>query len=166
MQTIQDEQMSRENKILSEYEKLRNWLEKVETMMSEMTQQQIKQSSEYIKSHFKQYDDFDMICDIILLIDKVMKDKKKSDELGDTIKRIEKVLDIVQEAENQDDSMDGQEPTMTNSEQTINIESEIDNKKSDEQMHQIIELVETENYVDENYVDDFRAPANVWHGLR
>jgi len=142
--------MSREDKTLSEYEKLRNGLEKVEAMMSQMTQQQIKQSSEYIKSHFKQYDDFDMICDIILLINKEMKDKKKSDELGDTIKRIEKVLEIVQEAENQDDSMDGQEPTMSDSEQTINIESEIDNKKSDEQMHQIIESIETENYVDDS----------------
>ena len=149
MQTMQGEQMSREDKILSEYEKLRNGLEKVETMMSQMTQQQIRQSSEYIKSHFKQYDDFDMICDIILLIDKVMKDKKKSDELGDTIKRIEKVLEIVQEAENQDDFMDWQEPTMINSEQTINIESEIDNKKSNELMHQIIESIETENFVDD-----------------
>ena len=135
MQTILGEQMSREDKILSEYEKLRNGLEKVETMMSQMTQQQIKQSSEYIKSHFKQYDDFDMICDIILLINKEMKDKNKSDELGDTIKRIEEVLDIVQEAENQDDSTDGQEPTMSDSEQTINTECEIDNKKTDEQMH-------------------------------
>ena len=141
--------MSREDKNLSEYEKLRNGLEKVETMMSQMTQQQIKQSSEYIKSHFKQYDDFDMICDIILLINKEMKDKKKSDELGDTIKRIEEVLDIVQEAENQDDSMDGQEPTMSDSEQTINTECEIDIKKTDEQMHQIIESVETENSVDD-----------------
>ena len=61
-----------------------------------------------------------------------MKDKKKSDELGDTIKRIEKVLEIVQEAENQDDFMDGQEPT-------TNIEPEIDDKKSDEQSHQFNE---------------------------
>jgi hypothetical protein len=38
---------------------------------------------------------------------------------------------------------------MNNSEQTINIESEIDNKKSDEQMHQIIESIETENPVDD-----------------
>ncbi len=37
---------------------------------------------------------------------------------------------------------------MIKSEQTINIESEIDNKKTDEQMHQIIESIETENSVD------------------
>ena len=54
----------------------------------------------------------------------------------------------LQPVSDQDDSMDGQEPTMINSEPTINIESEIDNKKSDEQMHQIIESIETENYVD------------------
>jgi len=64
-------------------------------------------------------------------------------------KESKKVLDIVQEAENQDDSIDGQEPTIINSEPTINIESEIDNKKSDEQMHQIIESIETENYVND-----------------
>jgi hypothetical protein len=45
--------------------------------------------------------------------------------------------------------MDGQEPTMINSEPTINIESEIDNKKSDEQMHQIVKSIETENSVDD-----------------
>ena len=70
MQTIQGEQMSREENILSEYEKLRNGLEKVETMMSQMTQQQIKQSSEYIKSQIKQYYDFYLMCNIMLLIDK------------------------------------------------------------------------------------------------
>ena len=55
----------------------------------------------------------------------------------------------LQPVSDQDDSMDGQEPTMINSEPTINIESEIDNKKSDEQMHQIIESIETENFVDD-----------------
>jgi hypothetical protein len=34
-------------------------------------------------------------------------------------------------------------------EPTINIESEIDNKKSDDEMHQVIESVETENFVDD-----------------
>ncbi len=34
-------------------------------------------------------------------------------------------------------------------EPTINIESEIDNKKSDDEMHQLIELVETEKIVDD-----------------
>ncbi len=37
---------------------------------------------------------------------------------------------------------DGQEPT-------INIDSEIDNKKSDDEMHQFIESIETENFVDD-----------------
>ncbi len=43
---------------------------------------------------------------------------------------------------------DGQEPTPINSEPTINIEVKIDYEKSDEQLHQFIESVETENYVD------------------
>ncbi len=38
----------------------------------------------------------------------------------------------------------GQGPTMINSEPTLNVEAEIDNKKSDEQMHQFVKSVETE----------------------
>ena len=41
-----------------------------------------------------------------------------------------------------------QESTMINLEPTNNIEAKIDNKKSDDQMHQFIESVETEDYVD------------------
>ena len=48
----------------------------------------------------------------------------------------------LQQVSDQDGFMDGQEPT-------INIESEIDNKKSDDDMHQFIESVETENFVDD-----------------
>ena len=43
--------------------------------------------------------------------------------------------------------MDGQEPTMiSNFEPAINIEYKIDNKKSNEQMHQIVKSIETENH--------------------
>jgi nitrogen regulatory protein PII-like uncharacterized protein len=67
------------------------------------------------------------------LIDSKGRRQKESREFDDIIERIEKVLDIVQDAENQEVFIDGQEPTMVNSEQTIKIESEIDNKISDEQ---------------------------------
>ncbi len=113
-----------------------------------MNQQQIKQTSEYLKSQIMQYYDLDLMWDIASLKTKE-DDEEKSSELSDMIKKIDTVLEIIREAEGQDDSMDGQEPTMINSEPTINIESEIDNKKSDEQMHQIIESDETENSVDD-----------------
>ena len=133
--------MSQEDKTLLEYQKLRSGLQKVETMISQMNQQQIKQTSEYLKSQIMQYYDLDLMWDIASLKTKEY-DEKKSSELSDMIKRIDTVLEIIREAEDQDDSMDGQE-------QTINIESEIDNKKSDELMHQIIESIETENSVDD-----------------
>ena len=50
---MQGEQMSREDKFLSEYQQLRNGLEKVGAMISQMYQQQIKQSSEYLKVRFR-----------------------------------------------------------------------------------------------------------------
>ena len=133
--------MSQEDKTLLEYQKLRSGLQKVETMISQMNQQQIKQTSEYLKSQIMQYYDLDLMWDIASLKTKEY-DEKKSSELSDMIKRIDTVLEIIREAEDQDDSMDGQEPT-------INIESEIDNKKSDEQMHQIVKSIETENSVDD-----------------
>ena len=43
---------------------------------------------------------------------------------------------------------------MINSEPTINIESEIDNKKSDEQMRQIVESIEAESYVDDFKIEE------------
>jgi hypothetical protein len=45
--------------------------------MSQMTQQQSKESSEYIKIQIKQYDDFDLICCILLLIEKGNKSQKE-----------------------------------------------------------------------------------------
>jgi hypothetical protein len=57
MQTMQGEKMNQEDKTLLEYQKLRNGLEKVETMIHQMTQQQIKQTSEYLKTQIKQHYD-------------------------------------------------------------------------------------------------------------
>ena len=51
--------------------------------------------------------------------------------------------------QDEDDFMDGQESTMIKLEPANNIETEIDNKKSDEQSHQFIESAETENPVDD-----------------
>ncbi len=69
-------------------------------------------------------------------------DKKKSGELSNMTEIIEKFIDIFEEAENQVGFIDAQEPT-------TNIKTIVDNKKSDEQMHQIAESIETENYVDD-----------------
>ena len=52
-----------------------------------------------------------------------VKDEMKSNDFNNTLERLDRVLEIIREApeaQDQDDSMDGQ-PTMINSEQTINI---------------------------------------------
>ena len=58
-------------------------------------------------------------------------------------------LEELKQTENVNGSTDGQEPTPINSEPTIKIEVQIDDEKSDEQSHQFIESVETENYIDD-----------------
>jgi hypothetical protein len=64
------------------------------------------------------------------------KHERLSLELDEIVRRIQ--IGLLQDQSNYSD---GQEPT-------IKIESEIDNKKSDDEMHQFIESVETENLVD------------------
>ena len=124
--------------LLSEYQKLKNGLEKAEATISQMTLQQIKPITEFLTSQIKQFYNCKLMVAIICLGD----DKINSNEFNNTLDRIQKVIDIIRQAQEQDDFMDGQEPT-------TNIEPEIENKISDEQSHQFIESVETENPVDD-----------------
>jgi hypothetical protein len=130
--------MSRKDKALLQYQKIETGLDQVEATISQMTTLQIKQRSEYFNSQIKQINNFKQMVEILTYHDNQI----SSSDFDNTFERIQNLINIVRDAENQDDFMDGQEPT-------INIESEIDIKKSAEQLevHQIIESIETENYV-------------------
>ena len=132
------EPISRKDKAFLQYQKIKTGLDEVEATMSQMTLQQIKQRSEYFNSQMKQINNFKQMVEILTYHDKQI----SSSDFDNTFERIQNLINIVRDAENQDDFMDGQEPT-------TNIEPEIDNKISDEQSHQFIESVETKNPVDD-----------------
>ncbi len=78
---------SQEDKLFLEYQKLRSEHEKAKETISQLNQQQIKQTSDYLKSQIMQYKDFDLMWDITSLIAKA-KDKKKSREFDDMQKEL------------------------------------------------------------------------------
>ena len=136
--------MCQDDITLLAYQNLRIELGKIEAKFCQMTLQQIKPITPSLRRQIRQHKKLD----VVLAICSLREDKIKSDKLNDVLERIFKVLDIIEAAENQDDLTDGQEQTPMKSESTINIESEIDNKKSDDEMHRFIKSVETENSVD------------------
>jgi hypothetical protein len=103
-----------------------------------MTLHEINQRPDYLESQLDEMGDFDVSC---IIIQNLYNDAKIKENHKHMMERITILRTIITEAQNQDGSMGGQEQT--------NIEVQINDEKSDEQSHQFIESVETENYVDD-----------------
>ena len=116
-------------KTLLFYQKRSNQLDTVEAIMSKMTLHGINQRSDYLDTQLEELDEFDVHLNVALYLPD---DAELNMGLITYVERIKVLERKSTEAQRQDCYMDGQEQT--------NIESEIDDEKSDEQSQKLSNL--------------------------